>query len=136
MTVVFLTLDEILAIHADQIERYGGRPGIRDLGLLQSALGVPAATFDAAFLHPSLHDMGAAYLFHLARNHPFVDGNKRTALMAMLAFLGLNGLRMNAEPDEVFELVSGVAAGRVSKAEVSVFLERHVHSRSRTRRTR
>lgn len=74
MKVVFLALDEVLALHADQIGRYGGRRGIRDVGLLQSALAVPAATFGAGFLHGSVHEMAAAYLFHLAQNHPFVDG--------------------------------------------------------------
>ncbi len=80
MKVVFLTLDEVIALHADQIERYGGRPGIRDLGLLQSALGTPSATFEERFLHEGLHEMAAAHLFHIVRNHPFVDGNKRVGL--------------------------------------------------------
>jgi death-on-curing protein len=136
VTVVFLTLDEVLAIHADQIERYGGRPGVRDLPLLQSALAVPAATFEASFLHPSVHDMAAAYLFHLARNHPFVDGTKRTALMATLAFLGLNGRRLVADPVELTDVVVRVAAGRMSKAEVAVFLQQHVEPRRRGRKRR
>ena len=65
MKVVFLTLDEVIALHADQIERYGGRPGIRDLGLLQSALGTPSATFEERFLHEGLQEMAAAHLFHI-----------------------------------------------------------------------
>jgi death-on-curing protein len=69
--------------------------------------------------------MAAAYLFHLARNHPFVDGNKRTALMCALVFLGLNGQQLRADPDDLYSLVDGVAAGEVDKAEVSVFLRRH-----------
>ena len=80
MKVVVLTLDEAIALHADQIERYGGRPGIRDLGLLQFALGVPSATFEGRFLHEGLHEMAASYLYHVARNHPVVDGNKRVGL--------------------------------------------------------
>ncbi len=131
MRVVFLTLDEVLALHADQIERYGGRPGIRDIGLLDSALHAPSATFGGEFLHASMWEMAAAHLYHIARNHPFVDGNKRVGLMAMLAFLGLNSLRLDAPEDELFELVAGVAAGKVSKAEAAIFVQRHVHRRER-----
>lgn len=131
MTVVFLTLDEVLALHADQIERYGGRPGIRDIGLLQSALGVPAATFEGRFLHGSLHEMAAAYLFHLVRDHPFIDGNKRTGLAALLAFLGLNSYWLDADPKELEKFVRSVAAGKISKAEIAVFVQRHIRTRRR-----
>jgi len=122
---LFLTLDEVLGMHADQIRRYGGRPGLRDLGLLRSALGMPETTFDGEFLHGTIFEMAAAYLFHIARNHPFVDGNKRTALMCAFVFLGLNGHRLEAEPDALYELVDGVAAGSVDKADVSVFLRQN-----------
>jgi death-on-curing protein len=126
---LFLTLDEVLGIHADQIRRYGGRPGLRDLGLLQTALAMPETTFGGEFLHGTVFEMAAAYLFHLARNHPFVDGNKRTALMSALVFLGLNGQRLDAESGALYELVDGVAAGSVDKAEVSVFFRRDCVSR-------
>jgi death-on-curing protein len=122
---LFLTLDEVLGIHADQIRRYGGRPGLRDLGLLQSALGMPETRFEGAFLHGTVFEKAAAYLFHIARNHPFVDGNKRTALMCALVFLGQNGRRLEAEPEALYELVDGVAAGSVDKAEVAVFLRQN-----------
>jgi death-on-curing protein len=122
----FLSLDEILALHADQIERYGGRPGIRDVGLLQSALGMPCAAFEGRFLHGSLHEMAAAYLFHLVQNHPFVDGNKRVGLIGLLAFLGLNDHWLEANPEELEHLVLGVATGQISKPEVAVFVQRHL----------
>jgi death-on-curing protein len=131
VNVVFLALDEALALHADQIARYGGRPGIRDIGLLESAMATPKATFGGQFLHGEFFEMAAAYLFHLVQNHPFVDGNKRTGLIAMLAFLGLNGRRLEADPLELAELVQGVAAGRVSKAEVAVFVQRHARTMRR-----
>lgn len=118
----FLTLDEVLGIHADQIRRYGGGSGLRDLGLLQSALAMPETTFDDQFLHGTVFEMAAAYLFHVARNHPFVDGNKRTALMCAHVFLGLNGHRLEAQAEALYEIVDGVAAGSVDKAELSVFL--------------
>lgn len=129
MKVVFLTLDEAIALHADQIERYGGRPGIRDLGLLQSARGVPSATFEGRFLHEGLHEMAASYLYHVVRNHPFVDGNKRVGLVMLLAFLGLNSYWLDAEPVEVERLVQGIANGTTSKAETAVFVQRHLRIR-------
>lgn len=129
MKVAFLTLDEVLALHADQIERYGGRPGIRDIGLLQSALGVPRATFGGQFLHGSLHEIAAAYLFHLVRDHPFIDGNKRVGLAVLLTFLGLNFHWLDADADELEQLLRSVAAGRTTKAEVAVFVQRHMRLR-------
>jgi death on curing protein len=122
----FLSLDEVLALHADQIERYGGALGVRDVGLLQSALAVPRASFGGTLLHGTAVEMAAAYLVHLVRNHPFVDGNKRTGLAAAIAFLGLNDLWLEAAADELIELVLGVAEGRISKAEVAVFLQAHI----------
>jgi death on curing protein len=128
---VFLTLDEVLALHADQIGRYGGSRGVRVVELLESALAVPATTFGGSYLHGDLHEMAAAYLFHLVKNHPFVDGNKRTGLMAMLVFLGLNGLRLEASEDELTDVVLAVADGRISKAEIAVFVKDHTRPRRR-----
>ena len=129
MKVVFLTLDEVLALHADQIDQYGGSLGLRDVGLLESALAAPAATFGGRYLHGSLHEMAAAHLFHLVRDHPFVDGNKRIGLMVMLAFLGLNGLRLEAGEDDLTDLVLRTAEGQITKAEIAVFLQKHVRPR-------
>jgi death on curing protein len=120
---IFLTLDEVLALHADQVDRYGGALGIRDLALLESAIATPAASCRGEFLHGSLHEMAAAYLFHLIKNHPFIDGNKRVALISTIVFLGFNDLALTAEPDALTSLVIGVADGSVSKAEVAVFLK-------------
>lgn len=125
MDPTFLTLDEALALHEDQIRRYGGISGVRDLDLLSSALGAVSASFGGEFLHGSLSEMAAAYLFYIAGNHPFLDGNKRTALAAALVFLELNDIEIRASEDELTDLVLGVAAGRVSKAEVAVFLQAH-----------
>ena len=81
------------------------------------------ATFGGAFLHESLYEMAAAYLFHICRNHPFLDGDKRTALACAIAFLGLNNKKIRAEEDALYDLVIGVAEGRITKAEVAVFLQ-------------
>ena len=133
MKVAFLMLDEVLALHADQIGRYGGSLGVCSVELLESALAVPAATHGGSYLHEGLHEMAAAYLFHLVKNHPFVDGNKRAGLMVMLAFLGLNGLRLEAGEDELANLVLAVADGRISKAEIAVFVKNHTRPRRGTR---
>ena len=123
MDPLFLTLEEILAIHEDRVRKYGGSSGVRDLGLLQSAIGTVTATFGGEFLHHTIFEMAAAYLFHICRNHPFLDGNKRTALACAIAFLGLNNKKIRAEEDALYDLVIGVAEGRITKAEVAVFLQ-------------
>ncbi|MFL5305160.1 MAG: type II toxin-antitoxin system death-on-curing family toxin [Polyangia bacterium] len=127
----FLTFDDVLALHADRIERYGGSLGLRDAGGLSSALGMASATFGGAFLHPTLAEMAAAYLFHVSQAHAFVDGKKRVALAAALAFLALNGHQLIAEPDALYEMCIGVAAGESSKADAAVFIARHLRPASR-----
>ena len=130
---VFLTLDEVLAIHSDQIRRYGGASGIRELSLLRSAIAMPETSFDGEYLHGNVFEMAAAYLYHIAANHPFLDGNKRTALMCALVFLGLNDQRLDAKHDSIYELVDGVAAGNTDKSTVAVFLRDHCRDRCRDR---
>jgi death-on-curing protein len=120
----FLSLAEVLEIHRDQIDRYGGAPGIRDIELLKSALGMPLATYGGQFLHSDIYEMTAAYLFHLVKNHPFVDGNKRTAAVAALIFLALNGFDLDASEDEFADMVLAVARGQLTKADVAVFIQR------------
>jgi death on curing protein len=122
----FLTLDEVLAIHVDQIARYGGSPGVRDLGLLQSALAQPHATFGGRFLHADLIAMAAAYLFHIVQNHPFIDGNKRVGTVAAIVFLDLNGLELDAPEDQLEALVLSVAQGQSNSAAIDAFLRQHV----------
>jgi len=88
---LFLSVEDVLWLHDDQLSLFGGSAGVRDQGALESAVAVPSSTFDGAFLHDGLFHMAAAYAFHIAENQPFVDGNKRTALNAALVFLDLNG---------------------------------------------
>ena len=125
--VRFLSLEQVLAIHADQVRRYGGGLGVRDLGLLKSALAMPQASFSGQYLHPTLHEMAAAYLFHLSQAHAFVDGNKRVALATALTFFDLNGHELIADPDRLYDLCMRVAAGEASKADASVFFAAHLH---------
>lgn len=120
----FLTLTEVLEIHRDQISRYGGTTGIRDIELLKSALGMPAATYGGEFLHTDVFEMAAAYLFRLVKNHPFLDGNKRVGAVAALVFLLLNGHDCDAPEDDFAEMVLSVARGEIDKAEVAVIIRR------------
>jgi death-on-curing protein len=121
----FLTLDEVLSLHEEQLRLFGGSSGIRQLDLLQSAMGNVEATFGEIFLHETIFEMAAAYLYGICRNHPFVDGNKRTATAAALTFLRMNDIRVHATEDDFYDLVIGVAEARVSKAAVAVFLEKN-----------
>jgi death-on-curing protein len=89
---LFLTLDEVLEVHRQQIEEYGGALGLRDPGALESAVATPQATFDDQVLHESIPALAAAYLFHLCQNHAFIDGNKRTGANAAITFLLMNAL--------------------------------------------
>ena len=120
----FLSLTEVLAIHRDQVSRYGGTTGIRDIELLKSALGIPMATYGGEFLHTDVFEMAAAYLFHLVKNHPFLDGNKRVAAVAALVFLFLNGHDFDAPEDDLARMVLSAAQGEIDKAEVAVFIRR------------
>lgn len=122
---VFLTFAEIIEIHNYQIENCGGASGVRDMELLKSAIGMPSATFGGTFLHPTIYEMAAAYLFHLVENHPFVDGNKRVGAMAALVFLDMNGIDFEASNEEFTAMVLRVASGKMLKAEITLFLKEH-----------
>ena len=126
MKIQFLTLAEILELHGLQIESFGGSPEVRDFDLLRSALEMPGAGMYGEYFHEFPHEMAAAYLFHICANHPFVDGNKRTSLHAALAFLAMNGLRLEADHGEVADLVLAVATGKSQKAEVSAFFKSRI----------
>ena len=120
---VFLGLDEVIEIHHDQIKRYGGHPGIRDVRILKSAIAMPSATFDGNFLHTNIYEMSAAYLFHIVRNHPFIDGNKRTGAMASIVFLMMDGMDFDADDNDFEKIVLLTAEGKTDKATIARFFE-------------
>ena len=122
----FLTIDDVLESHAAQIDVYGGSEGMRDIGLLQSALAQPEATFGGQFLHLDLFEMAAAYLFHIVQNHPFVDGNKRVGLEAALLFLEINGQSIDTTDDALVDLVLQTAQGQTTKQQIADFFRDHV----------
>ena len=123
--MVFLTLDDILESHQNQIETYGGIHGIRDIGLVESAIAQPEASFGGQYLHADLFEMTAAYLYHLVMNHPFVDGNKRVGLEASLIFLEVNDESLIADDEELVDLVLKTTAGQVGKREIAEFFRSH-----------
>lgn len=118
-SVRFLTVDEVLEIQADQVHRYGGSLGLRDSGLLESALAQPEATFDGVYLCSDLHEMAAAYLYHLVMNHPFIDGNKRVGAVAARVFLSINDIQVTMGPDALYDLVIAIAEGRLDKPQIA-----------------
>jgi death on curing protein len=120
----FLSKRLVLAIHRDQIETFGGRVGIRSEALLDSALEQPRATFGGELLHKTILEQAAAYLFHLSSNHPFVDGNKRTAFAAMDVFLRINGYRLELSDAETYELVMDVSSGAMKKEALTKAIRR------------
>lgn len=122
MNVLFLGIDEVLEIHRDQIQRYGGMRGVRDWGLLESAVAMPLTMFGGSYVHGDLCEMAAAYLFHIVKNHPFYDGNKRTGAVTAMVFLQLNGFDFRADEDAFEKLVRELAEDKVDKSAAARFL--------------
>jgi death-on-curing protein len=124
MSPHFLTLDEVLEFHEDLIREFGGRPGIRDLGLAESAIAMPRSGAGGEFFHAFPFEMAAAYLYHLAQDHPFIDGNKRMAFAAALMFLELNGFPIMGGEDELEDAARKVASGKLDKNGAAAILEK------------
>ena len=122
MAPIFLSLDEVLEIHEDQLAKYGGKPGILSLPLLESALAQPQATFGRQFLLADLFEMAAAYLFHIVQNHPFQDGNKRVGAVAAIVFLRTNGENISLTNEELEALVLETANGKLKREKIAARL--------------
>lgn len=145
MNSSFLSLSDCMLIHEDMIHQYGGSTGLRDIGLLESALAQPCAEFSGTLLHSSVPEQAAAYLYHVLKNHAFVDGNKRTALACALVFLEINGYELDpsldyppsnklpsfssdtSEADQTIleKVVIDVASNFISKEELITFFKQH-----------
>lgn len=126
---LFLSIQQIDLLHLEVLKEFGGADGLRDRGLLESALEMPRATFDGKLLHKNLSSIAAAYLFHICRNHPFIDGNKRVALGAALIFIEVNSGTIRASDDELERLTLGVASSEINKDAVTTFFSRRVKAR-------
>ena len=113
--LTFLDLDDVLAIHEEQVARFGGAAGVRDAGLLESAVAQPQASFGGDYVHRDLFEMAAAYAFHIAQNQPFLDGNKRTGLVAALVFLDLNGVCLDQPSERLYQAMMDLATRKLDK---------------------
>jgi death on curing protein len=126
----YITYQYVIEVHDSLIDEYGGRKGILNEGLLRSALEMPKARFDGKDLHRTIFDKTAAYLFHLIQNHPFVDGNKRTASMAAMIFFASNCKKEFTIFDaEYQEIILGVAQGFVTKKRIAKFFRNSQHEK-------
>ena len=121
----FLTYKQILRLHEIQIEEFGGHPGVKDEGLVKSAIAQPFAGTGDEYFHKDMFEMAAAYLFHLVRNHAFHDGNKRIAALAASVFLEINGINVVAQEDEFEKIVLDAAQGLIGKNEIADFFRRN-----------
>ncbi|MET0516007.1 MAG: type II toxin-antitoxin system death-on-curing family toxin [Nitrospiraceae bacterium] len=130
-SIVFLSVEDVLVLHGDTMSHEGGLSGIRDHGLLDAAVAMPRQQFSGEYLHPNLPAMAAAYLYHLAQNHPFHDGNKRVAVMAAYVFLDANGMDLKVSPSDLEAVTRGVASGEMKKDEIIEWMGRHAHPRTK-----
>jgi death on curing protein len=128
MQPIFLSLARVIEIYRDSIQTYGGDSGVRDMGLLESAVAQPRAAFGGQYLHEDQPTMAAAYLYHLVMDHPFVDGNKRVGATAAFVFLDINDAKFAAPEDDYLQLVLDLASGKLDKADVIAFFKKHVRA--------
>lgn len=124
----FLTVEEVLRLHERQIARFGGSEGVRDFGLLESAVLAPQQSFSDDYFYKFPYEMAAAYLYHLSKNHAFVDGNKRTSADCMLTFLGMNGYEHTFIWQDLESMVVDTAIGRSDKAQITAKLAKNCRS--------
>ena len=120
----FLSPEDVLKLHEMQLAHYGGAPGIRDPGLLESAVMMPQASFDGQYVHEGIYKMAAAYAFHLAENQPFVDGNKRTALATALVFLDWHQVEIEDPGEELYDSMISLAQKKLDKDGLARLFER------------
>lgn len=122
MTPLFLGIEQVLRIHRSMIAEYGGAEGVRDAGLLHSAIATVQASYGGHYLHADLFEMASAYLYHIVQNHPFNDGNKRAGTAAAIVFLAMNDVSLKPDQDGLVNITLRVASGQAGKKEVAAFL--------------
>ena len=125
MKIHFVPPEFVLTIHSDLLQRYGGEPGVRDPGLLDSALAQAQVTVGGKYAHRSIFEKAAAYGYHVCKNHPFVDGNKRVAFVLMDIFLQENGWEVASTEEEAYQMMMALASGTLSKSQLSIWLKEH-----------
>jgi death-on-curing protein len=124
--VNFLTLDNILDIHDRLIQTFGGSFGLRDQNLLESALYQPQVKISGQYMHGNLYFMAAVYAYHIIKNHPFIDGNKRTGIFSAITFLEFNDLSIDLGHQQLYQLAIDIAESKLSKKEIAELLKKNV----------
>ena len=117
--IEFITLEEVLRVHRGLIEAFGGDHGIRDDQLLDSAINMPKSSFSNKYLHKDIFEMAAAYAYHIIKNHPFIDGKKRTGIFIAILFLENNDIEINFKKGELYKLGTNIATSEISKEEIA-----------------
>jgi death-on-curing protein len=120
-----ITIDEVLILHEKSIQVFGGSHGIRDMGMLESAVERPNATFGGEELYPTIFTKAAAILESIVKNHPFVDGNKRTGWLACFAIMELQGYHFTLTQDEAYDFVIRVASSHLELEDIALFIKLH-----------
>jgi death-on-curing protein len=123
--VKYPTLEEILILHDYQIKRFGGKYGVRDIRMLESAIQRPQATFDGKDLYPTLFQKASAVVHSIIKNHPFVDGNKRTGIHAALTFLGENGIEVDVKNKDIVKLGLDISNDKISLKDLAGWFEQN-----------
>lgn len=123
---IFLTFDEVLRLHRESLDRYGGQEGFNNEGLVRSAVEMPRQRFAGQYLHEDLAAMASAYLFHIAESQGFTDGNKRAAVASAIAFLALNGHPLRGIQAELYDVTIGIAEHRMGKEDVAEFFRQRL----------
>lgn len=124
MKIKFLSLQDVKLIQINQINRYGGLHGLRDENLLDSAINYPRATFDQKYLHTDIYHMASSYMYAIIKNHPFLDGNKRTGLIVAILFLAYNDIFINASDEELFDLTVAMAQSKITETDAAIFFKK------------
>ena len=125
MPIHFIPEEIVLTIHTDLLQRYGGKAGVRDRNLLESALAQPRMTMGGKYAHKTIFEKAAAYGFHICMNHPFVDGNKRVAFVLMDIFLQKNGWEIIADEEESYTMMISLASSKSTKFQLAAWLKEH-----------
>ncbi|MCL4538405.1 MAG: type II toxin-antitoxin system death-on-curing family toxin [Bacteroidetes bacterium] len=125
MAVRFIPKELVLRIHADLLQRYGGKSGIRDRNLLESALAQPRVTVGGKLAHKTIFEKAAAYGYHVCKDHPFIDGNKRVAFVLMDIFLQRNGWEIVAREEDAFSVIVDLSSNKLSKTQLASWLKKH-----------
>ncbi|MDO8461149.1 MAG: type II toxin-antitoxin system death-on-curing family toxin [bacterium] len=125
MQIIYLTLEQVLLIHEDQIVRYGGSSGLRDVSLLESAIFRPQSSFGGEDLYLTIFDKASALMHSLILNHSFIDGNKRTGTASMLVFLELNEYRLHVSQKALIEIALKIESKKINMEELADWLKKN-----------